>query len=248
MVEFRMSWTIVSGGHIQDVYFWNMQLVQVVRAAIQERVSLLKRLGFLSLIGIGLLAMRVVMPVDRSFLFLLWNFFLATVPLLISMCLRVYSRRSGFLQILPWLLLWLVFFPNAPYMLTDYRHLQGSYGFGFIIDFLNIFYFAIIAFIVSVISLSDIRSILVNFMGKWSMLALTMLVILSGFGVFIGRDMRYNSWDLFSKPGEVMLNSFHGFFNFHSNYWTVMASGIICILLLVAVIVYDRRDSRARDL
>lgn len=248
MVEFRMSWTIVSGGHMQDVYFWNMQLLQVVRAAIQERVSLLKRLVFLSLIGIGLLALRVIMPVDRSFLFLLWNFFLATVPLLISMCLRVYSRRSGFLQILPWLLLWLVFFPNAPYMLTDYRHLQGSYGFGFIIDCLSIFYFAIIAFVVSVISLSDIRSILVNFMGKWAIIAISIVVILSGFGIFIGRDMRYNSWDIFSKPGEVLMKSFNGFFNFHSNYWTVLASGLISVLLLVAVMVYDRRMKGVREI
>lgn len=248
MVDFRMIWTIVSGGLIPDVYFWNMQLIRVIRSAIQERISLVKRLGFLSLMGIGLLALRVVLPVDRNFLFLLWNFFLALVPLLMSMCLRVYSKGSSFLQIAPWLLLWLVFFPNAPYMLTDYRHLQGSYGYGFVIDFLSIFYFAIIAFIVSVISLSDIRGVLEYFIGKWAILAITLVVMLSGFGVFIGRDMRYNSWDIFSKPGEVLSESLNGFFNFHSNYWTVMVSGLISVLLLVAVMLYDHRINRAKEL
>ena len=225
-----------------------MQMLQIIRAAIKERVILLRRLGILSLIGIGILGLRVIMPVDRTFLFLVWNFFLAMLPLLISMSLSVYSKHSGVWRVLPWLLLWLVFFPNAPYMLTDYRHLQGSYGFGFVIDALTILYFAVLAFIVSVISLSDVRSILLKYMGRWSWLPFVFIVVVSGFGIFIGRDMRYNSWDLFSRPGEVLLNSFQAFFNFHSNYWTVLASGLISVLLMVSVVLYDGRVSRSREL
>jgi uncharacterized membrane protein len=98
---------------------------------------------------------------------------------------------------LPFLIIWLIFFPNAPYMLTDYRHLQGSYGLTFVIDFITILYFALIAFCMAVISLNDIRQILSVYMHR-SLLIFVIIVIclLCGFGVFIGRDMRFNSWDL----------------------------------------------------
>jgi uncharacterized membrane protein len=133
-------------------------------------------------------------------------------------------------------------------MLTDYRHLQGSYGLALVIDFISILYFAVLAFVVAVISLNDIRHVLKPFMSSYSLFFVVLAIcLLSGFGVFIGRDMRFNSWDLLSRPIEVINLSFHGFLNFHSNYWTVLSSGLISVLLMVSVHVYARWESKSLE-
>jgi uncharacterized membrane protein len=223
-----------------------MQLVQIIRAGFQSRRILIKKLLRAFGIGLLILSLRVILPVDKSMYFLLWNLFLAILPLLISIVIRNYSAHLKGIHLLIFLLLWLILFPNAPYMLTDYRHLQGSYGLALLIDFITIIYFAVLAFIIAVISLNDIRQVLKPFMSSFNLFFVVLAIcLLSGFGVFIGRDMRFNSWDLLSRPFEVISLSFHGFLNFHSNYWTLLSSGLISLLLMVSVHVHARREGKS---
>ena len=223
-----------------------MQLVPIIRAGFQSRRFLIKKFLWAFSIGLLILALRVILPVDKSMYFLLWNLFLAILPLLISIVIKNYSAHLKWIQMLPFLLLWLVLFPNAPYMLTDYRHLQGSYGLALVIDFITILYFAVLAFIAAVISLNDIRQLLKSYMSSYSLFFIVFAIcLLSGFGVFVGRDMRFNSWDLLSRPFEVVNLSVHGFLNFHSNYWTVLSSGLISLLLMISVHVYARWEDRS---
>jgi uncharacterized membrane protein len=225
-----------------------MQLVPIIRAGFQSRRILIKKLLRAFGIGLLILALRLILPVDKSMYFLLWNLFLAVMPLLISIVIRNYSAHLKWIQLLILLLLWLIVFPNAPYMLTDYRHLQGSYGLALLIDFISILYFAVLAFVIAVISLNDIRQVLKPFMSSYSLFFIVLVIcLLSGFGVFIGRDMRFNSWDLLSRPFEVINSSFNGFLNFHSNYWTVLSSGLISLLLMVSVYVYARWEGKSLE-
>lgn len=217
--------------------------MRTIRTGIKSRQPLISKLIKAVGIGVLLIFLRVVLPVDKSFLFLFWNLFLATIPLFISIVLLHYAKSKKFYRILPFLIIWLMFFPNAPYMLTDYRHLQGSYGWAFVIDFITILYFALIAFCMAVISLNDIRQILSVYMNRSLLTIIVILIcLLSGFGVFIGRDMRFNSWDLIGKPIEVISESVNGFFNFHSNYWTVLASALISVLLMLSMLVYRKKQ------
>lgn len=243
VIDFQGTWTNVCQAQGKDSYFRNVQLVRIIRAGIESRQSLVSKLIKAVGIAILLIFLRVVLPVDKSFLFLFWNLFLAAIPLFISIVLLHYAKSKKLYQIIPFLIIWLMFFPNAPYMLTDYRHLQGSYGLTFVIDFITILYFALIAFSMAVISLNDIRQILSAHMNRnLLMLVIIIICLLSGFGVFIGRDMRFNSWDLVSKPIEVISESVNGFFNFHSNYWTVLASGLISVLLMLSMLVYRKKQ------
>lgn len=227
--------------HEKVPYFRTVQIIRVIRTGIQLRQSLIQKVIKALGIGVMLMFLRVVLPVEKSFLFLLWNVFLALVPMFISLVLRPYSDTRKFYQVLPFLIVWLMFFPNAPYMLTDYRHLQGSYGLAFAIDFITIFYFAILAFVIAVISLNDIRQILDRYLSKTIVvIVMTFVCLLSGFGVFIGRDMRFNSWDLLSRPMEVFNKSLYGFFNFQSNYWTVLSSGLISLMLMLSLFIYKK--------
>lgn len=242
VVDFQGTWTNVCQAEAKDSYFREVQLVRIIRAGIESRQSMVSKLIKAVGIGVLLIFLRVVLPVDKSFLFLFWNLFLAAIPLFISIVLLHYTKEKKLYQIILFLIIWMMFFPNAPYMLTDYRHLQGSYGLTFVIDFITILYFALIAFCMAVISLNDIRQILSAYMNRnLLMLVIIVICLLSGFGVFIGRDMRFNSWDLISRPKEVISESVNGFFNFHSNYWTVLASGLISLLLMISMLFYQRK-------
>ena len=64
---------------------------------------------------------------DSYYRFLVWNLILAWVPL--GFAIAAYSRARRARRSRGWLLvLWLLFFPNAPYLLTDFIHLGGRAG------------------------------------------------------------------------------------------------------------------------
>ncbi len=138
-----------------------------------------------------------------------WNLFLSWIPLLIAFIARTVSKRFGRLFVMVALLsvLWLIFFPNAPYMVTDLVHLSVDYDRDLTWhDAIMLFYYAQISLINGLVSLYWMH-------GAWNRtysknVGLILLLIsfpLGGFGVFLGRIVRLNSWDI--------LHDTHSFFN-----------------------------------
>jgi hypothetical protein len=85
-------------------------------------------LAALSLAAVGLLAVRIDRVGEPAFIFLTWNLFLAWIPFLLSLSIAAVHSRGGPRSLL-WVLGagWLLFLPNAPYILTDFIHL-GKVG------------------------------------------------------------------------------------------------------------------------
>src|SRR4029450_2324114 len=83
-----------------------------------------RALGALSLAAVGLLAVRIDRVGEPAFVFLTWNLFLAWIPFVLSLCVAAVHSRGGPRPLL-WVLGagWLLFLPNAPYILTDFIHL-----------------------------------------------------------------------------------------------------------------------------
>lgn len=139
-----------------------------------------------------------------------WNLLLSWIPLLIGFIVRIVTKRFGPFPISIGLLsvVWLVYFPNAPYMITDLVHLSVDY------DSDRTWHDAIMLFYYAQISLINGLVSLYWFHGAWnrtySKRVGTILLVLSfplgGLGVFLGRILRINSWDLFHKPGQFFLN------------------------------------------
>lgn len=136
------------------------------------------------------------------FLFLNWNLFLAFIPWFltcISIALPRYfqSRLSILLLLVPWLL----FFPNAPYILTDLFHLRGKLAMPVWFDALLIVSFAWVGLLYGFLSLLDIETLLGRFMKRRAVLAtVSMLLFASAFGIYLGRYLRFNSWDIITNP------------------------------------------------
>ena len=146
-----------------------------------------------------------------------WNLLLSWIPLLIAFFTKTLSKRLGPLPITVGILsiVWLAFFPNAPYMITDLVHLSVNYYSDRTWhDTIMLFYYAQISLINGLVSLYW-------FHGTWnrtySKRTGTILLFLSfplgGLGVFLGRILRLNSWDFFHKPGQFFLNIFENLYD-----------------------------------
>ena len=153
----------------------------------------------MSLVGCLLLCARIIRTGDLYYLFLPWNVFLAWIPFLLSSrsyqnCLE---KKPKLKSVLLWAL-WFLFYPNAPYIITDLVHLGARAAIPMWYDSLLVFSFALTGLLVGLASLYQMHRVMEHYFGKitgWIFI-LTILPA-SGFGIFIGRILRWNSWDLF---------------------------------------------------
>ncbi len=220
-----------------------MKWLYLIRSSIEGRLNLLLRYLMLAGVGLVLIIIRQFIPTDKPMAFLLWNLFLALIPLAFSSVLL--KAQSEKLPLYSQLILgfgWLVFFPNAPYMLTDYIHLTYGDQTYFWLDVLTLSYFAFIALATAVISLLDIevwlKSRLSNGLVK---MAIFVLCLLSGIGIYLGRDLRFNSWDVIMKPQELLHYSLSRMSDPMSDIYTWAAASIISLLLFGLYLVWPRR-------
>lgn len=148
----------------------------------------------------GLLLLMRLYKTGHMLMFgLAWNLFLAWLPLGFALIARRMQRSSS-ISIL-FASLWLLFFPNAPYIITDLVHLQYLNQDIWWYDTLLIFTTALTGLILGVYSIQVIHYLVNRHFNKlvgWLLIFGSML--LSGFGIYLGRFSRLNSWDIVFQP------------------------------------------------
>ncbi len=143
----------------------------------------------------------LAMTRSSTFLFLVWNLFLAWVPYVLSLLLPKLSSRW---LAIPLLMVWLVFLPNAPYIVTDLLHIHYRTGIPLWFDVMMIFSFAWTGLLLGFISLLEVHAYLENNLSKRSAAFIIGAVIaLCAFGVYLGRYQRWNTWDLLLEPYQL---------------------------------------------
>jgi uncharacterized membrane protein len=211
-----------------------------------DRKKLIKVFMLLCFGAFLLVLLRQFLPTGKSYLFLLWNLFLALIPLVISTLIAHRHNMPGAGKPNMALSLgWLVFFPNAPYMLTDYVHVFYGGQAYFTLNLFTWAYIALIAFAAALISLNDISNVLQQHY-HYSLVYLVILIIclVTGFGIYLGRDLRFNSWDVLIKPHDILNESINSFRNPYAAFYTWVRASIISLLLFGAYLVlkvFDRR-------
>ncbi len=141
---------------------------------------------------------------DRDYRFLLWNLFLAWIPVLLA--LRIYDRYrdgAGLARLAPLAALWLLFLPNAPYILTDFVHLQPTARTPLWLDGAILSAFGWTGLLLGFVSIYLVHAVARHRLGEraaWSFVA-GILGLVSA-GVCLGRFLRWNSWDLLFTPGR----------------------------------------------
>lgn len=156
-----------------------------------------------SALALALLAVRMLIRGDATYGFLAWNLLLAWIPLLLAV-VAVGVWRSGrrISTALP-LLLWLLFFPNSPYVVTDLVHLYRIGGMPRWFDVLLLGTFALSALAVGFASLYLIQALIRSTCGVvWSWAGALTAIALAGVGIYLGRVYQLNSWDVL-QPGRL---------------------------------------------
>lgn len=156
------------------------------------------------LLGAILVGSRVLLTGEIRFTFLVWNMFLATIPVILGkIALRRERRGDSFITILPFLLLWLLFLPNGPYIVTDFLHL-GRSDVRLAYDFVLIATCATAGLICTFHSLRDVETIIERRTTVRPAVTISLAVLLlSSYGIYLGRFVRLNSWDAILFPLPV---------------------------------------------
>lgn len=165
--------------------------------------------------GFGMLVLRMAYTGSLHFAFLIWNLFLAFIPWMISY--TVFTRpallqRSWLFR--PAFLLWLLFIPNSFYVITDLFHLYDSWAVPRWYDLMLIFCFAWNALLLGVLSVRHMHKIFrfaLGFKNDW--LFVYPVMFLNALGIFMGRYLRFNSWDIVSDPWSLTRNMLHTLFH-----------------------------------
>lgn len=141
-----------------------------------------------------------------DFRFLLWNLFLAWIPLVLALVVYDrYRRGTPLLPLAPLAVLWLLFLPNAPYITTDFVHLSAGSLPPLWFDGVELSAFAWTGMLLGFVSLYLVHAVARHRFGGvagWSGV-LTVLALVSA-GVYLGRVKRWNSWDLLTQPGAKL--------------------------------------------
>ncbi len=141
-----------------------------------------------------------------SFIFLIWNLILAWIPYLLAIVSPIiYNKTKSKIFLFFILMIWLFFFPNAPYILTDFVHLKQRVQLPFWYDITLLTSFAGIGWMLGLLSLWEVEKTLKKIMNK--QIATSFIyctILLTGIGIWIGRYLRWNSWDIATRPQALI--------------------------------------------
>ncbi len=147
-----------------------------------------------------------------------WNLFLAWVPLFIVLYLQKlhHQQKLDKLTLFIGLCFWLLFLPNSPYLITDLLHLKhrDSPIIPVWFDTLFFFTFALAGLQAGLFSLYSIQNLLSQYFKPRLVWGFVLLVlVLTSFGIYLGRELRWNSWDIIAQPFDLMQSIFFQIIN-----------------------------------
>ena len=170
---------------------------------------------------IFLLIVRMVLSGQLTYVFLAWNLFLAWIPFAISQKITGVQNRWKMVLLFG---AWLLFLPNAPYIITDFLHLKQRWPIPYWYDILLLFSAALNGLLLGVLSLLKVEKFLADRYGnRISGLLILCSFFLCAFGIYMGRYLRWNSWDIITNPGAIAADILERIFNpfDHFGTWSV---------------------------
>lgn len=191
-----------------------------------------KHVVALILFSVTLLLIRAALTQTITYGFLGWNLVLSGIPLLIShQIIKCQPSRPKLIALsIPWLL----FLPNAPYILTDFLHFRRVNSMPEWFDLLLLATFSATGLLLGLISMIQMQKV---WRDKWGTKVADGMIsgcaILAGFGIYIGRFERYNSWDVLSNPIALLSDAASLTTNVHTVGFT-LGYGTLILLLFFA--------------
>lgn len=173
------------------------------------RVQYITALGISSLVSIGLFAFGAYRNHDTTYSYLIWNLFLAWLPLLFSMRLIMVLRNKlwSSWEALGLSILWVLFLPNSFYMISDFIHIQEFQHTDIVADALMFTSFIFTGVVLGFSSLYLVHlELKKRFTARMSAFWVALTLLASSIAIYIGRDLRWNSWDVVTNPGGLLFD------------------------------------------
>jgi uncharacterized membrane protein len=174
------------------------------------RPSRRRLLTVLALVGasafcVALVAVRAFESGSPKFAGLIWNLFLAWIPFVLAVAVYDRWRRArGGASLFVLGALWLLFFPNAPYIVTDFVHLERTADAPYWYDAVTVSAFAWTGVLLGFASLFLMQTVVRQWRGVVSgWLFAAVALALGSVGIYLGRFLRLNSWDALERPSVL---------------------------------------------
>lgn len=181
-----------------------------------------------------LLLIRIVITNTITYSFYFWNIFLAIVPFVFSYKLSKCEKINRTAVLL--FVCWLLFFPNAFYIVTDIFHFKERKSAPKWFDLVLVFSAAYNGLLLGIVSLLQVEKYLsLVLSAKLKTFAITAILLLNSYGIYIGRFLRFNSWDVVTNPDDVLFTTAHYFIK---PWQHIYAWGFIVLFTMLFSIVY----------
>jgi len=181
-----------------------------------HRQYVLKTLALASLSSVALFIFRAFYFQSTEYWYLLWNLFLAWLPLLFAGILvqQLQSQRWLRWKSMLTTILWLGFLPNSFYLVTDFIHLQHTVNESLLYDSVLIFSFSLNGFILGYLSLAMIhKELKKRLQPRDVMIVLGFIFLACSFAIYLGRYLRWNTWDVLINPAGILFDVTDQFIN-----------------------------------
>lgn len=171
--------------------------------------GVIRALGVATLLCAFFYGLRLWQLGALAFSYLPWNLFLAWIPLGLSMLLLKYLRQHAWSDWpgLTLSIIWLLFLPNSFYLVSDYIHLQDVSPASALYDSVMFTMFVITGMLLGYSSLAQVH---LEFRKRLTRLRagvfVTIILLLCSLAMYIGRDLRWNSWDVLASPSGLLFD------------------------------------------
>lgn len=187
-----------------------------------------------TLFSMALISFRVIYTGSPLFLFLVWNLFLAFIPYILSAFLEKQQLKSRWIFFISFFI-WLMFVPNSFYIITDLFHLRMNVTVPLWYDLALLLSFAWNGLLVGILSVRHMERLFEKFFNKkFDLFFIIPVMALNGLGVYVGRYLRFNSWDIITNPFQLIRDIFTLFIHPIQNRldWSM----IICYTVMMTLI------------
>lgn len=173
------------------------------------RVHFILALLISTLVSAGLFVYGAWHTGSRAHSYLVWNLFLAWLPFLVTLRLVqvLHTKLWSSWEALMLTIVWFILLPNSFYMISDFIHIKEVSPANVLYDAVTFTSFIYTGFLLGFSSLYLVhlelkRRFTARAAGTWIVATL----LFCSFGIYIGRDLRWNSWDVLTNPAGLLFD------------------------------------------
>lgn len=211
-----------------------------MKTAVHDTKRFLLTLAASSAVSVGFVIVRVLSAGNTTYAFMVWNLLLAWLPLLFAWLLvkRLQTTRWLSWKNLLLTFLWFGFLPNTFYIVSDFVHLKNTGSISILFDTVMFASFAWNGFILGYMSLYLIhREVRKRYGRRAGHIVVATVLLLCSFAIYLGRYLRWNSWDILVNPAGLIFDVSDSFINpgAHPNAFTTTLMFFVLLTSIYAV-------------